>query len=802
MQFSVSGMSCAACSARVEKAVAAVKGVDAVSVNLLTASMSVEGSAKPELICEAVRRAGYQAALLTKGASVSNGNSLKNDLCRLLISLALLLPTMYLSMGHEMLGLPLPGFLASDRLLRGILCLLLCLSVMIVNRHYFTGGFRAVKNGAPNMDTLVALGASSSFLFSVVCLFFPNAESGAELYFESAAMILTLISIGKLMESYSKGRTTDALKSLEKLAPTTAYLLEDGEEKLVSVSELAVGSIFAVHPGEIIPVDALILKGYCSVNEAALTGESLPVDKKAGDEVSAATVNQNGYLECRALRVGPDTAYSGIIRLVNEAAASKAPIARTADKAAGIFVPAVLGIALLTLTVWLILGKSLGYSLSRAISVLVISCPCSLGLATPVAVMVANGIGARNQILFKNAAALEGLGRVRTCVFDKTGTLSIGRPQITAVMPAEGISRQTLLRAAVEVEQNSTHPLALAVLDYAKEIKAEKVQSFTEYPGLGVEAKKADGSILRGGNAEFAQNVPSACLEAVRSSGKTAVYFTQNKLYLGCLLLSDEAKPDADSALAYLKQLKIKSIILSGDSEAAVKAFAEQHKIGQFNGSVRPSDKESIVRDLQNIAPVAMVGDGINDAPALTRAEVGIAVGTGTDVAIDAADVIILKDSLMDVPAAFKLSRKTMTVIRENLFWAFFYNALCIPLAAGVFEKSFGFSLNPMIAAACMSLSSFCVVMNALRLNFIRLYPRSKKTKEKMVMEKTLFVEGMMCHHCEAHVKKALEALPFVDSAEADYTSGKVMLHINAAFDEAAAKAAIEAEDYVYLRAE
>ena len=825
-RYDVTGMSCAACSARVEKAVSRVEGVERVEVNLLTGSMTVEGKAPPGEVIAAVTRAGYGAELRRSAGRSTGDGTVRKLWRRLIVSLALLLPLMYLSMG-PMLGLPLPRFLAESFLLRGLAEMALSLAVLLVNRSFFTGGAKALFSLAPNMDTLIALGSGVSFLYSAAVLFFPGAELGSDLWFESAAMILTLITVGKLLEALAKGRTADALKSLEKLAPTEARVLRDGVETTVPIAELRVGDLFTVRPGETVPADGVIIRGSTSVNEAALTGESLPVDKAEGDTLTGATVNLTGHAVARATRVGEDTAFSGIVRMVAEASASKAPIAKTADKAAGIFVPVVLGIALVTLTVWLLLGETLSFSVARAVSVLVISCPCSLGLATPVAVMVGSGVGAKNGILFKNAAALENAGRTKLVALDKTGTLTVGRPRVERVLPAAGISEDELLQYAYSLEKLSEHPLALAVCRAAeeKELSPLGLDAFRAVPGQGLTADLAEGpyagQTLSGGNAGFVPCADTMRTEEENASaaGLTPLFFSRGGRLLGLLLAADELKEDSAEAVRELGELGLSCVMITGDSKTVARAVSARAGLGRYFAGVLPEGKEQAVADLCAEGFTAMVGDGINDAPALTRADLGIAVGAGTDVAIDAADVVLMKNSLRDVAACVRLSRAAMLIIRENLFWAFFYNALCIPLAAGAFTGLLGWTLNPMWAAAAMSLSSFTVVMNALRLNLVKLYPNGKSQngtevseieqietkinpKEEQNMEKLLHIEGMMCHHCEAHVKKALEALPGVAEAAADFEKGTALVRLTSAVPNDMLSAVVEEEGYQVISIE
>lgn len=835
-QFNVTGMSCAACSARVEKAVSKVPGVTGCSVSLLTNSMGVDGTASAQEIIEAVKQAGYGAS--EKGAAKSAASQeaekqledhetpkLKRRLCWSLGFLAVL---MYLSMGHMMWSWPVPAFLEGNHVAMGLSQLLLAAIVMVINQKFFISGFRALAHRAPNMDTLVALGSSAAFLYSTYALF---AMTGAQvrgdheavmgymmdLYFESAAMILTLITVGKMLEARSKGKTTDALKSLMKLAPKTAVLLKNGVETTVPIEQVQKDDVFVVRPGESIPVDGVVLSGESAVNEAALTGESLPVDKQTGDMVSAATVNQSGFLTCRATRVGEDTTLSQIIQMVSDAAATKAPIAKIADKVSGIFVPAVISIAAVTTAVWLFLGHPLGYSLARGISVLVISCPCALGLATPVAIMVGSGLGAKNGILFKTAASLEEAGRIDIVALDKTGTITSGEPSITDIFPAEGTSQQELLRLAASLEQKSEHPLARAVLKRAQELDLSpgEVSAFQALPGNGLMATW-NGKTLLGGNDSFVgrqAEISAAMLNQAQifsDEGKTPLYFSLDGKLLGVIAVADTIKPDSPQAVRELQNMGIRVVMLTGDNERTAKAIGRQAGVDEVIAGVLPEGKEAEIRRLKAQGKVAMVGDGINDAPALTRADIGVAIGAGTDVAIDAADVVLMKSRLLDVPAAIRLSRATLKNIHENLFWAFFYNSIGIPLAAGVFIP-LGLTLNPMFGAAAMSLSSFCVVSNALRLNLFDLrstrhdHKRRKKQKqhpaeilkeEPKTMNKTLHITGMMCPHCEARVKKALEAVDGVVEAVASHQAGTAVVTLSKDVSNETLKAAVEAQDY------
>ena len=848
-QYTVTGMSCAACSARVEKAVKAVPGVTSCSVSLLTNSMGVEGTASASAIVKAVQEAGYGAS--PKDAAAETPSAELDALAdhetprlkkRLIASLVFLAVLMYFSMGHMMWGWPLPHWFDGNHVAMGLVQLLLAGIVMVINQKFFISGFKGLLHRAPNMDTLVALGSSASFLWSTYALFaMTRAQVDGndvlvmhymmELYFESAAMILTLITVGKMLEARSKGKTTDALKSLMKLAPQTATLLREGAEVTVPIAQVKKGDLFVVRPGENIPVDGLVLEGSSAVNESALTGESIPVDKTAGDKVSAATTNQSGFLKCEATRVGEDTTLAQIIRMVSDAAATKAPIAKIADTVSGFFVPAVISISVLTTLIWLLLGREFGYALARGISVLVISCPCALGLATPVAIMVGNGLGARNGILFKTAASLEAAGRTQIVALDKTGTITSGEPRVTDILPAGGVSESELLTLAASLEQKSEHPLAKAVLAYAETetIACPDVTDFAALPGNGLSAR-LDGMEIYGGNAEFIAtkaSVPAELrAEAARlaAEGKTPLFFGGAGRLMGVIAVADTLKEDSPRAIRELQNMGIRVVMLTGDNQRTADAIGRQAGVDEVIAGVLPDGKEAVIRRLQESGKVAMVGDGINDAPALTRADTGIAIGAGTDVAIDAADVVLMNSRLSDVPAAIRLSRATLRNIHENLFWAFIYNIIGIPLAAGVFIP-FGLTLNPMFGAAAMSLSSFCVVSNALRLNLFDLHstkhdrkPKSAAlpaapvqpaaaentaepvsapvVKEDNAMKKTLHVEGMMCCHCEARVKKALEALPAVDEAVVSHEAGTAIVTLNAGVSDADLKKAVEDQDY------
>lgn len=821
VQFTVTGMSCAACSARVEKAVSKVPGVSACSVSLLTNSMGVEGTASAEAIIEAVCAAGYGAAL--KERKKEQPPAPQDALAdretpvlrkRLIASLLFLLPLMYVSMGHTMWGWRLPSFLENDHVAIGLVQLLLTVTVMVINQKFFRSGFAALWHRAPNMDTLVSLGAAAAFGYSTFVLFaMSNAQARGdhaavmgyahEFYFESAAMILTLITVGKLLEARSKGKTTDALKSLMKLAPKTATLLRDGEEVVVPIEQVRKGDIFLVRPAQSIPVDGIVLDGASAVNEAALTGESLPVDKAAGDAVSAATLNQSGFLKCEATRVGEDTTLSQIIQMVSDAAATKAPIAKVADRVSGVFVPVVMSIAAVTIAVWLLAGQTVGFALARGISVLVISCPCALGLATPVAIMVGSGMGAKNGILFKSATALEEAGKAKIVALDKTGTITAGEPQVTDILPAAGVSAEELLRLACALEAKSEHPLARAIV--ARGTDVPETTEFQIYPGNGLSAT-LDGSILRGGNADFIGQyapIPTAMhgqVQRLAEAGKTPLLFSRDAALLGIIAVADTLKPESPDAIRQLREMGLRVVMLTGDNERTAKAIGKQAGVDEVIAGVLPDGKEAAIRALKEQGKVIMVGDGINDAPALTRADLGIAIGAGTDVAIDAADVVLVKSRLSDVPAAIRLSRATLRNIHENLFWAFFYNSLGIPLAAGVFIPLLGWQLNPMFGAAAMSLSSFCVVTNALRLNLFRVHGAHKNhEKEQKTMTKTMKIEGMMCGHCEARVKKTLEALPQVASAEVSHKDGTAVVTLSEPLDSAVLKQAVEAQDYTVV---
>ncbi len=852
-QYIVTGMSCAACQARVEKAVSRVDGVDSCSVSLLTNSMGVEGNASPEDIIRAVTDAGYGARLKADDSAQSTASSsyaadeaaledretpvLKK---RLIASIGFLIVLMYFSMGHMMWDWPLPAFFEGNHVAMGLVQMILATIVMVINQKFFISGFKGLIHGAPNMDTLVAMGSAASFCWSTYVLF---AMTGAQLsgdseavmaymhdfYFESAAMILTLITVGKMLEARSKGKTTDALKSLMKLAPQTAVVERNGIEAELPVSQVRVGDVFLVNPGENIPVDGVILEGNSAINEAALTGESIPVDKQPGDSVSAATTSQSGFIRCKATRVGEDTTLAQIIRMVSDAAATKAPIAKIADRVSGFFVPVVIGIALITLIIWLAVGKDAGFALARAISVLVISCPCALGLATPVAIMVGSGVGARNGILFKTAAALEETGRIEIAALDKTGTITGGDPKVTDVFTCRGVSKDELLTVAAAVESRSTHPLAKAVSEYIGGTTL-RISDYTEVPGGGVKAFTWNGSnavSIAGGNAGFmtANGVSSESVDRLlretaefANAGKTSVLFEKGGKLLGLIALADSVREDSVDAIRQFKEMGIKTVMLTGDRKKTAEAIASEVGVDEVIAEVLPDGKEEVIRGLMAQGRTAMIGDGINDAPALTRANVGIAIGAGTDVALDAADVVLVNSSLSDAVKAVKLGRKTLKNIHENLFWAFIYNAICIPVAAGAFIKLFGWALNPMLGAAAMSLSSFCVVTNALRLNLFDAGDSRKNVKslsssqaaaeaaapdnntinesEEKLMQKTMNIEGMMCPHCEAAVKKALEALEGVETAEVSHEAGTAIVSMSAEVTDAVLKEAVEAKDY------
>ena len=843
-QYIVTGMSCAACSSSVEKAVSKVPGVTSCSVSLLTNSMGVEGTASEQEIIKAVTDAGYGASkkgegtAKTQSSSVSAGEDMLKDRTtpalkkRLIASLGFLIVLMYFSMGHMMWGWPVPGFMKDNHVMMGLLQMLLTIAVMVINQKFFISGFKGLIHRAPNMDTLVALGSGASFVYSTYALFaMTDAQMHGDMdavmsymhdfYFESAAMILALITVGKMLEARSKGKTTDALKGLMKLAPKTAVVIRGEKEVQVSIEQVQKGDCFVVKPGENIPVDGEVIEGNSAVNESALTGESIPVDKAVGDKVSAATVNQSGYLKCRATRVGEDTTLSQIIQMVSDAAATKAPIAKIADRVSGVFVPMVITIAVLTIIVWLIAGQSIGFALSRGIAVLVISCPCALGLATPVAIMVGNGMGARNGIMFKTAVSLEETGKMQIVALDKTGTITSGEPKVTDIIPAAGVTEDTLLKYAYALENKSEHPLARAILEKAKEENAgiEEVTGFQALPGNGLTAI-LDGHTLYGGNHTFISSKVSVDgdiqkkAEKLAEAGKTPLFFGNEDRLLGVIAVADVIKEDSPQAIKELQNMGIHVVMLTGDNERTAKAIGQQAGVDEVIAGVLPEGKEQVIRKLKEKGKVAMVGDGINDAPALTRADMGIAIGAGTDVAIDAADVVLMKSRLSDVPAAIRMSRATLRNIHENLFWAFFYNIIGIPLAAGVWYPLFRWKLNPMFGAAAMSLSSFCVVSNALRLNLFKMYDASKdkklkakkekkrSKKEDKTMKKIMHIEGMMCGHCEAAVKKALEALPQVDEAVVSHEAGTAELTLNAEIADDVLKKTVEDKDYTVTSVE
>ena len=843
-QYIVTGMSCAACSSRVEKAVSKVPGVTSCSVSLLTNSMGVEGTASEQEIIKAVADAGYGASKKGEGAakiqssSASAGEDMLKDRTtpalkkRLIASLGFLIVLMYFSMGHMMWGWPVPGFMKDNHVMMGLLQMLLTIAVMVINQKFFISGFKGMIHRAPNMDTLVALGSGASFVYSTYALFaMTDAQMRGDMdavmsymhdfYFESAAMILALITVGKMLEARSKGKTTDALKGLMKLAPKTAVVIRGEKEVQVSIEQVQKGDCFVVKPGENIPVDGEVIEGNSAVNESALTGESIPVDKAVGDKVSAATVNQSGYLKCRATRVGEDTTLSQIIQMVSDAAATKAPIAKIADRISGVFVPTVITIAVITIIVWLIAGQSIGFALSRGIAVLAISCPCALGLATPVAIMVGNGMGARNGIMFKTAVSLEETGKMQIVALDKTGTITSGEPKVTDIIPAAGVTEDTLLKYAYALENKSEHPLARAILEKAKEENAgiEEVTGFQALPGNGLTAI-LDGHTLYGGNHTFISSKVSVDgdiqkkAEKLAEAGKTPLFFGNEDRLLGVIAVADVIKEDSPQAIKELQNMGIHVVMLTGDNERTAKAIGQQAGVDEVIAGVLPEGKEQVIRKLKEKGKVAMVGDGINDAPALTRADMGIAIGAGTDVAIDAADVVLMKSRLSDVPAAIRMSRATLRNIHENLFWAFFYNIIGIPLAAGVWYPLFGWKLNPMFGAAAMSLSSFCVVSNALRLNLFKMYDASKdkklkakkekkrSKKEDKTMKKIMHIEGMMCGHCEAAVKKALEALPQVDEAVVSHEAGTAELTLNAEIADDVLKKTVEDKDYTVTSVE
>ena len=834
-QYTVTGMSCAACSARVEKAVSKVPGVTSCSVSLLTNSMGVDGDVSEQAVISAVEAAGYGAA--PKGQGISEGaqnmySSQEEALAdhetpvlkrRLWWSVGFLAVLMYISMGHMMWGWPLPHFFDNNHVAMGLAQMLLTIIIMVINQKFFISGFKSLFHGAPNMDTLVAMGSAAAFVYSTYALFAMtgaqvNGDMAAvmsymhEFYFESAAMILTLITVGKMLEARSKGRTTDALKGLMKLAPKTATIIKDGAEKVVPVEAVAKDDIFVVRPGENIPVDGIVVEGSSAVNESALTGESIPVDKAEGDNVSAATINQSGFIKCRATRVGEDTTLSQIIQMVSDAAATKAPIAKVADKVSGVFVPAVITIAVITIIAWLIAGQSFGFALARGISVLVISCPCALGLATPVAIMVGNGMGARNGILFKTAVSLEETGRIQVVALDKTGTITRGEPEVTDIIPAEGYTENELLGKALALEVKSEHPLAGAIVRRGSEndITPDEVTEFAALPGNGLKARLA-GSVITGGSLSYISNLVNVSedmkkqADSLAGLGRTPLLFAEDDRLIGIIAVADVIKEDSPGAVEELKNMGIHVVMLTGDNERTARAIGAQAGVDEVIAGVLPDGKESVIRSLKKRGRVAMVGDGINDAPALTRADIGIAIGAGTDIAMDAADIVLMKSSLADVPAAVRLSRATLTNIHENLFWAFFYNVIGIPLAAGVWIPLFHWQLNPMFGAAAMSLSSFCVVSNALRLNLFDMHNAKKDKKikaknnmkkENNSMEKTMNIEGMMCGHCEATVKKALEAVDGVSEAVVSHENGTAAVKLEKPVDDSVLRKAVEDHDY------
>ena len=846
-QYQVTGMSCAACSSRVEKAVSAVPGVTSCSVSLLTNSMGVEGSASPETIIQAVTDAGYGASLKKSGENKAgsvqpNYDDMLKDTetpkmkKRLIASVVLLIPLMYVSMGHMMWNWPLPSFFDGNHVAMGLVQLLFTIAIMVINQKFFVNGVKGILHKSPNMDTLVALGSGASFVYSVYALFAMTGAQVAgdgetvmsymhEFYFESAAMILTLITVGKMLEARSKGKTTDALKSLMKLAPKTATVIRDGKEAEVGIEQVRIGDHFVVRPGENIPVDGIVIEGTSAVNESALTGESIPVDKEKGDSVSAATLNQSGFLRCEATRVGEDTTLSQIIQMVSDAAATKAPIAKVADRVSGIFVPAVITIAVVTIIIWLLAGQSIGFALARGISVLVISCPCALGLATPVAIMVGNGMGAKHGIMFKTAVSLEETGKTDIVALDKTGTITSGEPEVTDMVPAEGYSEEKLLLAALVLEQKSEHPLAHAIVRLAqeKQITCDAVEEFEAVAGNGLTGTQK-GVRLTGGNRKFIESrvkIPAEIAKAADSlaeQGKTPLFFAEGEKLIGMIAVADVIKKDSYQAIQELKNMGIHVVMLTGDNERTAKAIGSQAGVDEVIAGVLPDGKEEVVRKLKEKGKVTMVGDGINDAPALTRADIGMAIGAGTDIAIDAADVVLMKSRLLDVPAAIRLSRATLRNIHENLFWAFFYNVIGIPLAAGLWYPIFGWKLNPMFGAAAMSLSSFCVVSNALRLNLFAMYDARKDKKHKNhkkqttitkdqnkevkeekeinEMKKTMEIKGMMCGHCEARVKKTLEAIEGVTEAVVSHESGTAIVTMSTEVADEVLKSAVEAQDY------
>ena len=827
-RYNVSGMSCAACSSRVEKAVSSLPGINYCNVSLLTNSMTVEGNADSRDIIAAVEKAGYKARLEKEQEGREGKDSFSPDeetaklMRRLTASLVFLVILMYFSMGHMMWGWPIPRFMEGNHIAMGLLQLILTAAVMVINQKFFISGFKGLIHRAPNMDTLVAIGAAAAFIYSTAALFLTtdaqlegdiSSVEGYmhEFYFESAAMILTLITVGKMLEARSKGKTTDAIRRLMSLAPEKATVIRGDREVIVPVAQVKKGDIFVLRPGERVPVDGTIVEGKSAIDESALTGESIPAEKGEGDSVSAATINTSGYLKCRAVRVGEDTTLAQIVRLVSDAAATKAPVAKIADKVSGIFVPAVMAISLLTLAVWLAAGQSMGFALARGISVLVISCPCALGLATPVAIMAGSGKGARSGILFKTAAAMEETGKIQIVALDKTGTVTKGHPEVADIVTAESVHEEQLLRLAFDLESRSEHPLAVAIVEEASRrgMEAAEVSEFEALPGRGLVAVR-EGRVIAGGNlqfisskAEVTENI-SAEARRISSQGKTPLFFSEDGKMIGMIAVADSIKEDSHKAVEELENMGIKVVMLTGDNEAAARSIGEKAGISRVIAQVLPSEKEKVIRTLQKQGKTAMVGDGINDAPALTRADVGIAIGAGTDIAVDAADVVLMKNSLRDVPAAIRLSRSALKIIHENLFWAFIYNVVGIPLAAGVFISALGWQLNPMFAAAAMSLSSFCVVTNALRLNLVNVYDERKdhkikirkKRKEDKLMEKTMKIEGMMCGHCEATVKKTLEGIEGVESAEVSHEKGTAVVICSSELENEVLRQAVEEQDY------
>ncbi len=827
-RYNVSGMSCAACSSRVEKAVSSLPGINSCNVSLLTNSMTVEGNADSRDIIAAVEKAGYKARLEKEQEGRKGKDSFSPDeetaklKRRLTASLVFLVILMYFSMGHMMWGWPIPRFMEGNHIAMGLLQLILTAAVMVINQKFFISGFKGLIHRAPNMDTLVAIGAAAAFIYSTAALFLMtdaqlegdiSSVEGYmhEFYFESAAMILTLITVGKMLEARSKGKTTDAIRRLMSLAPEKATVIRGDREVIVPVAQVKKGDIFVLRPGERVPVDGTIVEGKSAIDESALTGESIPAEKGEGDSVSAATINTSGYLKCRAVRVGEDTTLAQIVRLVSDAAATKAPVAKIADKVSGIFVPAVMAISLLTLAVWLAAGQSMGFALARGISVLVISCPCALGLATPVAIMAGSGKGARSGILFKTAAAMEETGKIQIVALDKTGTVTKGHPEVADIVTAESVHEEQLLRLAFDLESRSEHPLAVAIVEEASRrgMEAAEVSEFEALPGRGLVAVR-EGRVIAGGNlqfisskAEVTENI-SAEARRISSQGKTPLFFSEDGKMIGMIAVADSIKEDSHKAVEELENMGIKVVMLTGDNEAAARSIGEKAGISRVIAQVLPSEKEKVIRTLQKQGKTAMVGDGINDAPALTRADVGIAIGAGTDIAVDAADVVLMKNSLRDVPAAIRLSRSALKIIHENLFWAFIYNVVGIPLAAGVFISALGWQLNPMFAAAAMSLSSFCVVTNALRLNLVNVYDERKdhkiksrkKRKEDKLMEKTMKIEGMMCGHCEATVKKTLEGIEGVESAEVSHEKGTAVVICSSELENEVLRQAVEEQDY------